>query len=208
VTRFSSSDNAAAVSLRHVDYILFVEFDFASGPIRLNTSGTNISFGGDAYTGLSPSAVVGIGPVRESADLSPEKLEFSLANVPNSTMSDTLSQTYHGRSATLYVGYPQNSLLVDTPHMLWEGRMDRLLARSEENGSVINLICENRLVLWNKASGWLYSHEHQREFDPDDLFFDQVSSLPNKVAKWGDENVETGRRGGPYGRGQPLPERP
>jgi hypothetical protein len=195
MTRFSSAPNASAVTLRHVDYIMFVDFDFASGHIRLNTSGTNISFGGDTYLGLDPKAVVGIGPVKESADLSPDKLEFSLANVPTSTMSATLTETYHGRSATLYVGYPQNSVLVDTPHMLWEGRMDRLLVRSEEGGSVINLICENRLVLWSKSAGWLYSHEHQREFDPDDLFFDQVSSLPNKVAKWGEETVQTGNGG-------------
>lgn len=193
MTRFSSADNASAVTPRHVDYILFVDFDFASGHIRLNTSGRNITFGSNLYYGLDPKAIVGIGSVKESANLSADKLEFSLANVPTSTMADTLTQTYHGRSAVLYVGYPQNSVLVDTPHMLWEGRMDRLLVRSEEGGSVINLICENRLVLWNKSAGWLYSHEHQFEFDQDDLFFDQVSSLPNKVAKWGEETVTTGR---------------
>jgi len=207
MTRFSSASNADAVELRHVDYILFVDFDFVSGHIRLNTSGTDIAFSGNTYLGLNPKAIIGIGAVKESADLSPDKLDFSLSNVPTSTMEDTLAQTYHGRSATLYVGYPQNSVLVDTPHMLWEGRMDKLLVRSEEGGSVINLVCENRLVLWNRASNWLYSHEHQREFDAVDLFFDQVSSLPNKVVKWGEETVTTGN-GGPYGRGRMFPEQP
>jgi hypothetical protein len=196
VTRFSSAPNAAAVALRHVDYVLFVDFDFASGHIRLNTSGSALTFGSNTYAGLDTKAVVGIGPVKESADLSADKLEFTLANVPTTTMADTLTQVYHGRSASLYIGYLQNAVLVDTPHLLWEGRMDRLLVRSEEGGSSISLICENRLVLWGRASGWMYTDEHQREFSAFDAFFDQVASLPNKVARWGEETVASGNNNG------------
>jgi hypothetical protein len=200
VTRFSVTANADAVALPHVPYVLCADFDFASGHIRLNSYDRDFSFSGNTYTGLGQ--LVGIGPIKESADLSADKLDFSLSHVPNSTMSTTLTQTYHGRSASLYVGYLNDSLaLVGTPHLLWEGRMDSLKVRSEEGGSIINLVCENRLMLWNKASGWLWTHEHQREFDPDDLIFDQVSSLVNKVAKWGEETVTTGRTGGPPGRG-------
>jgi hypothetical protein len=195
VTRFSVAANANAVVLPHVPYVLFTDFDFVSGHIRLNSFDREFSFGSNTYTGLGN--LVGIGPVKETADLSADHLDFSLTHVPNSAMADTLTQTYHGRSASLYVGYLNDDLaLVGTPHLLWEGRMDSLKVRSEEGSSIINLVCENRLVLWNKSAGWLYSHEHQREFDPDDLFFDQVASLPNKVAKWGEETVRSGAGGG------------
>jgi hypothetical protein len=195
VTRFSVAANATAAGLAHVPYVMFADFDFASGHIRVNSSDREISFGSNAYIGLGQ--LVGIGPVKETADLSADRLDFSLSHVPNSTMADTLTQTYHGRSASLYVGYlSESGALVGTPHLLWEGRMDSLKVRTEEGSSIINLVCENRLVLWNKPAGWLYTHEHQREFDVDDLFFNQVSSLPNKIAKWGEETVQTGRRGG------------
>lgn len=195
MTRFSVPANATAVTRSHVPYVLFAAFDFVSGVIRVSSWDRDFSFSGNTYTGLGQ--FVGVGTIKESADLAPDRLEFSLSQVPTSTMSDTLTQAYFGRSASLYVGYlNESNALVGTPHLIWEGRMEQLRVRSEEGGSIINLVCQNRLILWNQTAAWLYTHEHQREFDPDDLFFDQVSSLPNKIAKWGDENVNTGRTGG------------
>lgn len=195
MTRFAVPQNSTAVTLPHVPYVMFADFDFASGNVRLSSWDRDFTFGGNTYTGLGN--FVSVGPVKESADLSPDMLEFTLSNVPTSAMSDTLTQTYHGRSASLYVGYlTEDNTLVGTPHLLWEGRMDRLLVRTDEGGSLISLICENRLVLWNKAAGWLYTHEHQKEFASGDLFFDQVATLPNKVVKWGEKDVPTGRPGG------------
>jgi hypothetical protein len=205
VTRFSVTANADAVVLPHIPYVMFADFDFASGHIRLNSFDREFSFGSNTYTGLG--RLVGIGPVKETADLSADRLDFSLTHVPNSTMADTLTQTYHGRSASLYVGYLGDSnTLVGTPHLLWEGLMDSLKVRTEEGSSIINLVCENRLMLWNKSTGWLYTHEHQREFDPDDLFFNQVASLQNKVAKWGEETVTSGNGGRRSGRGYTFEE--
>lgn len=190
MTRFAAVENETATEQPHVPYVMFADFDFASGHVRLNSAARSYSFGGNTYEAVGKLA--GIGPVRESADLSPDKLEFTLSGVDNSLIMTTLGENYHGRSATLYVGYLNaDGGLVADPHLLWEGRMDVMAIRTEAGGSIISLSCENRLVLWNRAANWLYSHDHQRLLFPGqtDNFFDQVETLTDKIARWGDSTV-------------------
>lgn len=196
MTRFTASENQAATEQPHIPYVMFADFDFPSGHVRANSGARSYTFGGNTYEPLGKLA--GIGPVKESADLSPEKLEFTLSGVDNSLVLTTLGEKYHGRSANLYVGYCNDQGdLVTTPALLWEGDMDVMSIRTEESSSVIGLVCENRLVLWSTASGWLYSHEHQRILFPSagDLFFNLVETLTDKVAKWGDKTVSPPSRG-------------
>jgi hypothetical protein len=200
MTRFSASENEDAASGVHVAYVLFADFDFASGNVRLCTFSRDLTFGGFTYTAVGKLA--NIGPVRESADLSPDKLEFTLAG-DTAALALALTEQYHGRDAMLHIGFLDASdQLVATPHLLWEGRMDTMGIRSQKNGSVISLVCENRLVLWNRASGWLLTDEHQEELAPGDRILDLVHTLMNKVVKWNKSKVSSGRSGGGGRRGR------
>lgn len=185
MTRFAATENADAVALPHVPYVLFVDLDFASGHVRLNSCDRSFTFGSNTYEAIGKLG--GIGPVNESAALNPDKLEFTLAGVDNALISTVITEKYHGRSATLYVGYCDEewTLLAD-PEVLWEGRMDTMAVRAEQNGAAIKLVCENRLIIWNLASGWRYTNEHQQLLFSGDTFFDRLASLMNKILRWGD----------------------
>ena len=123
MTRFAAPENEGASELSHIPYVMFSDFDFPSGHVRLNSAAREYTFGSQTYTPAGKLAA--IGPVKESADLSPDKLEFTLSGVDNSLILTVLGEKYHGRSASLYVGYlDANGGLVATPHLLWEGRMD------------------------------------------------------------------------------------
>jgi len=59
------------------------------------------------------------------------------------------------------------------------------------------------LIMWNKASDWLYTHEHQGLLTTlaIDNFFDKITEIQDKIIKWGGASVTTGGGGG--GRGGP-----
>lgn len=207
MTRFALTANQDATELAHVPYVLFAEFDFASGFVRVNSGDRTLTNDGNSYGALG--TLGGISSVRENGNLSPEKLEFQLSGVDSSLLTTTLTENYHGRDARLWVGYlnPETYQLVTTPQILWEGFMDVMTIRTEQNSSIISLVCENRLIRWNDAADWLYTHEHQRLFDASDSFFNQVALLPNKEIKWRGSHVITHGRGGETGGGGSNPHR-
>jgi hypothetical protein len=190
MTRFALADNEAAASRSHVPYVLLAEFDFASGFLRVNSGVRSYEHNGETYLGTG--SLASVGPVRENGNLSPEKVEFQLA-VDTSLLSTVLTEDYHARGVSLWVGYLNESLdLITTPQLIWEGLMDVMMIRTDANTSIISLTCENRLINWNKSSGWLYTDEHQKLFDPDDEFFSKIAVIQNLSLKWGGKTVGIG----------------
>lgn len=199
--RFDSSDNDDAADQVHVPYVLFVELDFASGFVRLNSTDRTYQHEGNDYTGTGRLA--GISPVRENGDLIPEKLEFTLSGVDPSTITTTLTEDYHGRSVKVWLAFvDENRNLIDTPELLWEGEMDVMSIQRDHGSAIVSLVCENRLIRWNETAGWMYTKEHQQLFDPNDKFLNFVTTLPNKQIRWGGSRVQTGtsRERGPGSR--------
>lgn len=197
MSRFSSSLNAAAVTKAHVPYVAFLELDFVSGTLYLSSADRPFTWGGNTYTALGKLA--GIGDVTESTDITSQGLTFTVSATDQNVINTTLGENYHNRQALLSVGYLDTvtGALVDTPELIWEGLMDVLTLKADKGVATASLDCEDRLVLWNQASGWLYTQEHQRLIDPTDNFFDQVASLAAKTVVWGNSGVNTGPQSTP-----------
>lgn len=193
MTRFSASAMTTAAEQPHVPYVMFADLDFLSGHVRVNSSNIAIEFSGNVYAG--GGQLVGMGDVVESAALNPEKISLSLAGVDNALVSTVLTESYHGRSATLYIVFLNAAgEMVATPPVLWEGSMDSMGIETDVGSSTIELIAENRLVIWNQASNLLYSDEHQGLLtaNPTDSFFNRSPELVDKTVKWGGQSVGTG----------------
>lgn len=204
MSRFASTINATAVTLPHVPYVAFLELDFLSGTLYLSSGDKVYTWGSNAYQPLGQFAA--IADLTESTDITSQSLQFTLSGVDSGLMNTTLAEAYHGRTALLSVGYldPNTGALLDTPESIWSGLMDVMTIKADKNTAAIILTCENRLVAWNQASGWLYTQEHQRLIDATDNFLDQVTSLSNKSVVWGNSGVSTGGSVTP-GKGPYLP---
>ncbi len=203
MTRFADSTMETAGEQSHVPYVLFVELDFSSGFVRVNSSDRSFTHESNTYGAIGKLG--GISSVKENGNLNPEKIDYTLSGVDNSLLTTTLTENYHYRAARLWVAYvdPTTLALLHTPRLLREDRMDVMTIRTEPNVSSIVLTCENSLIRWNESAGWLYTHEHQRVFDSSDDFLDQVALLANKVVKWRAEKVlhpGGGAGGGGYRR--------
>jgi hypothetical protein len=192
VTRFVNAPNASAVQQPNVPFVLFLELDFLSGTLYLSSADRYFTWGGNLYSPLGTFA--GITDLTETTDITSQQLQFTLSGVDSGLLNTTLGEAYHGRNATLSVGYldPVNWELVAAPETIWEGLMDVLTIKANANSSSITLSCENRLMLWNDASGWLYTQDHQRLIDSTDNFLDQVTSIATKTVVWGNSGVNTG----------------
>lgn len=191
MSRFALTANSDATDQDHVPYVLLAELNFASGFIRLASSDRPYTHAGNVYQPFGQLA--SIGPVKENGELVPESLEFTLPGVDPALMTTTLTENYVGRSVTLWVAFLDDNLqLITTPQVLWEGLMDQMNIQREKETATIELICESRLIRWNRPSGWLYTHEHQRLIDSTDDFLNYVALMVNRLLKWGGTKVFSG----------------
>jgi hypothetical protein len=190
MSRFALTANADATALDHVPYVLLCDLNFASGVIRLNSADRSYTHAGNAYQPFGQLA--SIGSVKENGELVPESLEFVLPGVDGSLITTTLTENYVGRAVTLWVAYLDDNLqFVATPQIIWEGLMDQMNIQRDEKKATIQLVCESRLIRWNRPAGWLYTHEHQRLIDSTDDFLNFVALMVNRVLKWGGFPVRT-----------------
>lgn len=192
-----SGANATEVVKPHIEFAALVDMDFASGHVYLNSRDHNIDFNGHTYLGFGRFGAMG--DVTESGDLAPDKIEFTLNAVDSSLLTTALAENYHGRSVTVHIAYLKEDLtFVDTPFLLWEGEMDTMTITADEGALGIKLIAENRLIRWNRSSGWLYTQEHQDHLTKTgncimadaDTILDQISSTIDKTLKWYDHKVQ------------------
>src|SRR6185437_3073426 len=191
MSRLASDVNQNAVDKVLIPYVLFVEFDFPSGSVYCCSGARSYTALGHVYQALGLFG--GISDIQEGTDLSSRSITFTLSGVDNALIEPTLAEKYHGKNATLLVGYlDQNEDLIDDPEILWQGVMDVMTLNSTKNGSAVSLVCQNPLVRWQQAPNWLYTQEHQRLFDATDNFFDQVNAISAKSVTWGNAQIRAG----------------
>lgn len=188
MSRYESADNAAATEEPHLAYVFLVDLDFESGVIRLNSGDRVYPHGGNTYQPFGDLA--SIGPVKENGDLVPESLEFVLPGVDNDLITTVFTENYAGRPVTLWIAHLDDDLrFIDTPEIRWEGLMDQMNVQWDKNSSTVQLICENRLIRWNRASGWMYTQEHQGliavVLGIVDNIFSYLARMVNRRLKWG-----------------------
>jgi hypothetical protein len=76
---------------------------------------------------------------------------------------------------------------IDTPEILWEGRMDQMSIELSEGRGAITLSCEHRLRREPRIAR--YTHEDMQLAYSGDRFFDLVGKIPGYVGKWGAKEI-------------------
>jgi len=210
MTRFVNSTAQTAADQPHVVYAILVQLDFASGFVRVFNGTGTLSFNGNTYLGLGQYG--SINEVGESTDLKPSNpVTFQISGLPDAASpalaaAATNRADYYGRSARIDIALFDSNRGLITPieNAVWEGRMDSIAVSRSNNA--IQLTCEDRMVIWDKAIGFLYSTEWQGIIYAGDTFFDQVPFLANRLINWGGSPIPAyngspgGTPGGPGGR--------
>lgn len=196
MSRVTSSDNATALQQPNVQLCIAVDMDFPSGHIRLHDAPGPLTIGGYTYEGTGK--VLLSGAVEESIDVIAKPITLTLSGVDADMIGTARAGGYQGRSITLYLAlFSISGDLIDTPEILWEGRMDAISIRLGYGEASLTLNCEHRLRREPRIAR--YTNQDQQLAYSGDRFFDQVPKIQGFRSKWGDKGVANdGRTGSPY----------
>lgn len=184
MSRDLSADNKAAAIAWKARPVLFAEFDFASGVIRVHSGRGTVSWGG--YDWLGMGRFGSVTSVDENSELAKKTITYSLSGLPGDIIAIGLNEHYQGRSARLYLGFKSltTNTLVDTPELLDQGRMNTIETEEGDTCSV-SLTSESRLSLWDRPVIRRLTNADQQSRFPGDRGFEFINQAAQKEINWG-----------------------
>ncbi len=180
---FTDANCAAAALREHALIAYAVDFDFPSGHVRLSTYIGNLRIDSNVYTGVG--GLAGISGGSEKAALVADRRVYSLSGVDPSVVPESEIDDCFARSVTEYEVWinPETRAVIGT-EINWEGRMSKV--RRRDGGTpLIEINCENRLVILEDADSWRYTSEHQARFFPSDTGLNHVRENDSLQIMWG-----------------------
>lgn len=183
MSRSLSSSNTSAVTAQVVRPVIFVELVYDNATTRVHSDTQSLSFEGKQFTGVG--GLGGISAVQEQGELAVSGLELTLSGIDSALVAQALNEPYQGRPASVWVGYKgADNQLVDTPILIFKGRMDRQSISLGEKAE-IRISVENRLVDWDRPRVLRYNHASQQSRFPADKGLMFVEQAAEKRIVWG-----------------------
>jgi hypothetical protein len=178
-----------AISSDYAEFVHLLEFEFASGTVRLATGVQDL-----LWNALSWEAVGGlleIGGIEETTDARAQGVDVRLSGVDQTVLAILLGSSYRGRTVRIYRAHLDKTtgLLVGDPMLLFQGLQLSPYTVDEERtpgGGTVRIstrlsgyfgVERIRGIMSN-----LVSHQH---YFNGDLFFQQAASLANVKIYWG-----------------------
>jgi hypothetical protein len=191
VSWFTDANCQAAAELEHAQICYAVDLDFPSGHVRLHTALGDLTIVGNTFTGVG-----GLGSIQGTPDrakLQSERWTYGIAGVDPSVVPESEIDNCFGRSVIEYeVWYTPATQAVIGYEINREGRMGRCRRTHGGPNPVIQVSCDNRLVILDQADAWRWTDEHQQQFFTGDLGCDQTKNLDSKEVLWGGSRVNPG----------------
>jgi hypothetical protein len=185
MTRSISASNISASSAAHIIPVEFVELLLDTGAIRVHSQLGDITWSGNTYTGVGSYGGVSGGD--EATEVRATNLTLRLSGVPVALTGTVLAEDIRGRIATRYMGFLDTSTnaLVDTPLILFKGRMDSPAIETDGTTSTITINVEHIVTFNSRPAALRYNSATQKRFYPDDKFFDFAERTANASLAWG-----------------------
>lgn len=174
---------ATAIVQPVVKLAFFVEFQFASGAVRMWTGNGDKSWNSQTWTGAGDFG--GISPVDETTEFGAAGLTFTLSGVPSSTVALALTDAYRGRNCKLWLVILDASDAVVDSYQIFAGRMDVMTIDDSGEVSRISIQVESRLIDLARARAQRYTDAEQQLKFPGDLGLQYVAKLAEKPLNWG-----------------------
>lgn len=175
-TGFEAGINADSIKL-----CVLVSGHFDSGNINLWSGIGDVQFYGETYTGAGN--LIDVSPITETQGLESNSVTVSLSGIPTSLISLALNENYQGRSVYIYLGVIDASGHIDAIEQ-FNGFMDVMEIENNGKTAKISVICEDE-TRSRGAVNSNYTSEDQKATYADDLGFDFVTVIQDKVINWG-----------------------
>lgn len=193
MTWFATAANETESAKEHFLMFLAVSFDFPSGFRYLWSGLGDLVIGANTYLGMGELARVSMADERSNLTFDRKTYQLSGVAVDPALVPESDIDGCFGRAVTEYFGFlnPDLRTLLATQEVNWEGEISNI-KRVDGREPLIEVNAESRMILLDQVDGCRYTHEHQQQFYPGDLGFDQVPKNDLKEILWGGSIVRAG----------------
>ncbi len=170
---------------------VFVEIDFPTGFVRLNSTDRTISFdsGSGAEDFLGKGNMGSVSTIGEGAGLQAQGVELSLSGIPASHISAAFENAQR-RAGKVWVAFLDSSYtLVSDPVLVFSGLVDNS-AISLGKTATVTIFLESRLITWERVKIQRYTNESQQQLFSGDKFLEFVNQMLEKELLWGFANSD------------------
>lgn len=172
----------SATQGQHWIGMLFAEFGFASGTLRLCSSSADMQWGGYTWEGGAP---LSLEETKETTTLESNGLAFELPGVMQQYIAIALGEFVKGRSAKLWFApLDANYQIAADPTLEWVGTIDRMTITRSKESATVRIQCESRAIEWDRATAPVYSNEDQQVRYPGDKFFEFLPQSVDAQVVW------------------------
>lgn len=183
MSRGNASANTTASLANHLRPIVFIEFQFDSGTLRLHNGIGTYTWNSQEWTGAGELGE--IGPIEDSDQNSPYRVWFRLNGLNDDLLAEARAQEIFERLVIVYLGYLDDAgNLVADPDERWRGYMDTMpISRGQVNAITLN--AETELVRDFRANGSLFTDEDQQARYSGDIGFEFLDQMIDAQVQWG-----------------------
>ncbi len=166
-----------------VQLVFFAEFNFLNTTVRLSTANGPLEWNGNQWLGIGDFG--GISSLNETSSLEAKGIEFILDGIPSDIISTVFNEEYRNRVANLWIAFLDNSRnVIDDPIGPFGYLMDYMEINEGVETSTITIRAENKLKIMKQASNRRSDNQDQQIEYPDDMGYQFVASIQNKVIQW------------------------
>tara|TARA_R110000751_G_scaffold10671_2_gene38649 strand:- start:3480 stop:4040 length:561 start_codon:yes stop_codon:yes gene_type:complete len=183
MTRTLVSTIVSEVSSATVYPVFMAQFEFGSGNLNLWTGYRNLTVGSDVFVGAGELG--SITPIIETETVVARGLDFTLSGIDTSIISTALTENYHDRICTLWIGFMSSANAFIDRVQMFKGRMDTMNITEGPETATITVAAESVLVSLERANERRFTSEDQKLINASDKGYDQVPSLQNLEVAWG-----------------------
>lgn len=178
-----SLDQRVAIAQRHYQSAPMVELAFDEASLFLTTAPFDVTVGSDTY--LSTGGLGAIDALTKSQG-STEGMRFSLSGVNDSLITIATAEPYQGRLVYLRKGYfhRETNQLIDSPVLVWVGRMRTMTIVERNDSAVITLTAEHYEADLKRPRPVRYNSADQSRLYPGDQGCEYVEGLVERVVVW------------------------
>lgn len=162
---------------------IFVEANFASGPVYLWSGIGSITWNGHTWLGVG--SLGGVSAIDEGGTVEAKGVVLTLSGIDPTLLSLTLGEFVLGLPVLIYLGLFDENVLIDIPATSFAGRMDQPIIDIDGKTATISINCESRLLDMNNAVDRRYTTEDQQRDWPGDLGMNFVSQIQELTVYWG-----------------------
>ena len=184
-SRDLTSGTSTAINADTVYPFFAVEFLFSPDPttgaskeVRIWTGQGELVSGGNTYTGVG--TLLNISTVEETSDLEVKGANISLSGVTDPLLALALSEPYQGRVANIYFGVTSSNDL----NPIFSGYMDQMNISESAEGSIIELLVENKLIDLERPRVARFTSGYQKSKYPTDRGCDFIEDLQDRKTLW------------------------